>query len=131
MDYEFDKQDQRWIEAYRMDCQNAADQPAHVWAAQRARIHARIGSTRETSSLRIALATIAALLVIASGLLISQPTSPAPKQPIVAQQISDQQLLADIDDTLANPLPDALAPVELISQDLDRSLQASEKKETR
>ena len=131
MDYELDKHDQSWIEAYRKDCQDAAELPAHVWAAQRARIHARVGDTRPTASVRVAFAMIAALLLIASGLLIGERTTPVSRQPVVAQQISDQQLLADIDDTLANPLPDALAPVELISQDLDRSLQASEKKETR
>ena len=41
-------------------------------------------------------------------------------------------VLADIDETLADPTPDALAPMELLSQDMDKSLQAhSNSKQTR
>jgi hypothetical protein len=57
--------------------------------------------------------------------------SVTPTQVVKVNTISDQQLLADIDETLTNPIPDALAPADLLAQDLDRSLRASGKKETR
>lgn len=87
-------------------------------------------------SLRIALASTAALLLVASAMLIGGRATVRPPQiaqsSAVASGLTDQQLLADIYETITDPTPEALAPMELISQDMDRSFQAqSSKKEAR
>ena len=121
MDWEIEEQDKSWAEAFRNDCRAQALQSPEFWSAQRAAIRSRIAGHNRMTSLRIALASAAALCVIASGLLFTaHRAQPAP----VSQGISDQQLLSDIDETISDPLPDALEPVQLISQDMDRSLQA-------
>ncbi len=85
--------------------------------------------------MRFALASTAALFVLAAAMLFSGHEgvpSPQVKTIATAPAISDQQLLAEIDDTLTNTTPEALAPIELISQDMDKSLKARNlKKEAR
>jgi len=130
MDFEIEKQDERWSEEFREACHAEAERPANFWAAQRANIHAGISGEQRRFSLRFALASTAALFVIAGAMLTSSH-GPTPSGVTTATTISDQELLADIDETLTNPVPDALAPADLLAQDLDRSLQASGKKETR
>jgi hypothetical protein len=130
MNFEIEKQDKSWSNAFREDCQEQADRPAHFWAAQRANIRNRIRNEHRRFSLRVALASTAALFAIA-GAMLAGGHSTTPQQRVKAATISDQQLLADIDETLTNPIPDALAPADLLAQDLDRSLKASGKKETR
>jgi hypothetical protein len=130
MDFEIEKQDERWSEAFRGACQAEAERPAHFWAAQRANIRAGIHVEHRRFSLRLALLSTAALFVVAGAMLGgSHAGVPAPKTD--ARIISDQEILANIDETLTNPIPDALAPADLLAQDLDRSLKASGKKETR
>ena len=130
MDFETEKQDKSWADAFREDCRAEADRPSHFWAAQRARIRESIRGERRRFSLRLALVSTAALFAIAGAMLAGGHSVP-PTQMVKANTISDQQLLADIDETLTNPIPDALAPADLLAQDLDRSLKASGKKETR
>ena len=130
MDFEIEKQDKSWSVAFREDCRAEADRSSHFWAAQRANIRERIRGERRTFSLRLALVSTAALFAIA-GAMLAGGHSATPTQMVTAKTISDQQLLADIDETLTNPIPDALAPADLLAQDLDRSLKASGKKETR
>ena len=130
MDFEIEKQDKSWADAFREGCRAEADRPSHFWAAQRASIRERIRGERRRFSLRLALASTAALFAIAGAMLAGGRSVP-PTQMVKGNTISDQQLLADIDETLTNPIPDALAPADLLAQDLDRSLRASGKKETR
>ena len=130
MEFEIDKLDKDLAEAFREDCRAAADRPAYFWAAQRANVRGRVGGEQRKFSLRVALASTAALFAIA-GAMLAGGNSTTPTQVEKANPISDQQLLADIDETLTNPIPDALAPADLLRQDLDRSLKASGKKETR
>ena len=130
MDFDLEKQDEGWAKAFREDCHAVADRPSHFWAAQRAQVRSRITGKRQGMSLRLALVSTVGLFVIAGAMLMGErPIAPSP----VAQKppISDQQLLADIDETLTNPIPDALAPAELISQDMAQSFQAHGQKETR
>ena len=133
MDFELEKQDEGWAKEFRDACHAQAEQPAHFWAAQRARVQSKIATNRRLSSLRIALVSTATLLVIAGAMLTggNSPVSTPSPQKIAAHTISDQQLLADIDETLTDSTPDALAPMELISQDMDKSLQAHNQKATR
>jgi hypothetical protein len=130
MDFEIEKQDERWSDAFREACHVEAERPAHFWSAQRANIRAEIGNKQRRFSLRFALASMTALFVVAGVMLAgSQPPSPTPVR--TATAMSDQEILANIDETLTNPIPDALAPADLLAQDLDRSLKASGQKETR
>jgi hypothetical protein len=130
MDFELEKQDKNWSDVFREGCRAEADRPSHFWAAQRANIRERIRGERRRFSLALALASTAALFAIAGAMLAGGHSVP-PTQMVKVNTISDQQLLADIDETLTNPIPDALAPADLLAQDLDRSLRASGKKETR
>ncbi len=134
MDFELEKEDASWAKEFREACHAQADRPATFWAAQRANVRATVAAKHRFSSLRIAVASTAALLVVAVGMLTSgrAPVVSPPQQIAGHHSISDQQLLADIDETLANPTPDALAPMEMLSQDMDKSLQAhSNSKQTR
>lgn len=133
MDFELEKQDEGWTKEFREACHAHAERPAYFWAAQRARVQSTIGASRRLSSLRIALASTAVLLVVAGAMLTgsNSPISNSPPRTTATHTISDQQLLADIDETLADPTPDALAPMELISQDMDKNLQAQNQKATR
>ncbi len=130
MDFEIEKQDTGWAETFREGCHAEAERAPYFWAAQRANVRERIRGEKRKFSLRVALASTAALFAIA-GAMLAGGNSTTPTQVVKANAISDQQLLADIDDTLTNPIPDALAPADLLAQDLDRSLKASGKKETR
>jgi len=130
MDFELKKQDEGWAKAFREDCHAEAERSQYFWAAQRAQVRSRIADKRRGLSLRLALVSSVGLFAIAGAMLVGErPIAPSP----IAQKpaISDQQLLADIDETLTNPIPDALAPAELISQDMAQSLQAHGQKETR
>lgn len=121
MDWEIQEDDKSWVEHFRDTSRANAERPPQFWLAQRAAVRARLASRSRISSLRFALASAAALCVIASGLLLTDHrVQPSP----VIESISDQQLLSDVDETISSPLPDALAPVQLIAQDMDRSLQA-------
>jgi hypothetical protein len=133
MDFELEKQDEGWATEFRDACHTQAERPAAFWTAQRARIQEQVRGKRRSVSLRFALASTAAMLLVAAAMLTggSSPLATPPPQTAQAHTISDQQLLADIDETLADPTPDALAPMELISQEMDQSLQAQNKKETR
>jgi hypothetical protein len=136
MDFEVEKQDEGWAAEFREDCRDLSERPAFFWTAQRAKIQTRIATRRRRSSLQVALASTAALLAVASAMLIGGRPAVRPPQiahlPAVASGLTDQQLLADIYETIADPTPEALAPMELISQDMDRSFQAqSSKKEAR
>ncbi|MGE5114190.1 MAG: hypothetical protein ACM3JB_25290 [Acidobacteriaceae bacterium] len=125
MDLELNKQDEAWAKAFRDRCHAEAEQPASFWTAQRANVREKIARKSRFWGLRIALASTVALVAVAIALLVSErhPIVTAPPQIAEHHAISDQQLLADIDETLADPTPDALAPMELISQDLDKSFQ--------
>ncbi len=129
MEFELEKRDEGWARAFRDACHVEAKRPPHFWAAQRAHIRERVVG-REKRPFWLVIATTAALFVLAALLL---QRSPAPTVNVAhhSNAISDQQLLADIDETLSNPMPEALAPADLIAQDIDRSLKASGKKETR
>lgn len=132
MDFELEKQDEGWAKEFRDACHRQAERAPAFWTAQRARIQERLRDKQRSVSVRFALSATAALLLLAAAMLTlgSSPLATPPPQTAQAHTISDQQLLADIDETLADPTPDALAPMELISQDMDKSLQA-QKKETR
>ncbi|MDT8068415.1 MAG: hypothetical protein ROO76_09655 [Terriglobia bacterium] len=133
MDFELDRQDEGWAKEFREACRAEAERPTVFWAAQRANVRAKVAARHRFSSLRLALASTAALLIVAGAMLTSGSSPVVTPVPQTARthNISDQQLLADIDETLADPTPDALAPMELISQDMDRSLQAQSSKQTR
>jgi len=134
MDFELQKSDEIWMKEFRDACQTQADRPAYFWSAQRANIRAKVKSRRRIGTLRIALVSTAALVVVAGAMLtfVHAPVTTSPPQIAQSHTISDQELLADIDETLADPTPDALAPMELISQDMDKSLQVqSNSKQTR
>jgi hypothetical protein len=133
MDFDLEKQDEGWTKEFGDACRAQAERAPAFWTAQRVRIQERVGSTQPSVSVRFALASTAALLLLAAAMLTGGSSPVATPLPQTAQThtISDQQLLADIDETLADPTPDALAPMELISQDMDKSLQAQNQKATR
>ncbi len=129
MDFELEKHDEDWARGFRDACRVEAERPAAFWTAQRAGIRQRI-NTRTRRPIWLVTVAAALLFTFAAALLRSAPSRPLPDPNRVAA-ISDQQLLTDIDETLSNPTPEALAPVDLISQDMDRSFNARGKKETR
>lgn len=110
------------IAGARDDVAAAAERDEVFWSRQRASIRERInpgwpGIRLEWAASLAALIAIAALLVGSSG--------EAPEPPIRANLPDpDYVLLAEIQQTLARPLPNAVEPVRVLASDMDQAWRA-------
>ncbi len=126
--FELEAGDMHWADAFRDAAHSAAERPAHFWTAQRARIREGIAAKSRKRSAWLAFAYTAALCLFAL-MLVSKGHSPSGQTVQVAglhvtHSASDQDLLAQVDATLDNSLPDALAPADILAKELDRNMQA-------
>jgi predicted anti-sigma-YlaC factor YlaD len=90
-----------------------AQQPEAFWTRQRAALLARARQRRLAALSAPLLATACLLLAMALGLLSAQPT-PAPQA--VASPPAD--MLVEVERTLQQPVPDALAPAALLTDEI-------------
>ena len=102
------------LAAYRGDVQGAAAGDDSRWLRIRAGVAAR--ANEPSHGLRWALSGGLALLALSSGLLVAPPQRhPSPVAHKV--EMSDEQLLNEIQDDLSRSAPEALAPAETLQQE--------------
>ncbi len=128
-DFRIEPEDEKWLAAFKESSAEGAERPSWFWSAQRAKIRERI-APKKTLPLWVVWASPAAIVAVAA-LLLFFVNIPAVhhKVPVTVAtanavpNISDQQLLSEIDDTINNSVPDALAPADLLAQEVNRGLQ--------
>ncbi len=129
-DFNIEPEDREWLAAFKESATAEAQRPGWFWTVQRARIRERIRPARRFTRW-IAIASPLAVSALAAVMFfgIHFPANIHQKAPITvatanaAPNISDQQLLSEIDDTISNSVPDALAPADIIAQEVNRGLQ--------
>lgn len=131
-DFELEQQDRAWAEAFRGAIHAESERPAWFWSAQRAAIRGRIESASRRTSAWMAFASVAALLVFAVLLFSNGGTPPTAHRDLVATNhmgatVDDDQVLSEVQETIDNPLPDSLAPLNLLAQDMDKDFKANKK----
>jgi hypothetical protein len=102
------------LDAYRGGVQQAVAADEYRWVRIRAGVAGQ--SVYAHHRLRWALTTGLALLALSIGLLVTPQHRPPRVQP-VAQQMSDEQLLNEIQDDLSRSAPEALSPAETLQQE--------------
>jgi len=110
------------LEGARDDIALAAERDEIFWARQRTAIRQRIEPARAGIRLQWA-ASLAALVAVAALLVGSGAKSP---QQVTAgnQADPDYMLLAQIQQTLARPVPSAVEPMRLLASDMDQAYRA-------
>lgn len=128
-EFELEAEDRVWTDAFREAIHAESERPAVFWSAQRTAIHGRITSRGRRSSAWMAFASAAALLVFAVILLsVGTPTvTRVPDTQQVAARVDPDQLLSEVQETIDNPIPDSLAPLDLLAQDMDKDFKANKK----
>jgi hypothetical protein len=115
-------QTQRRLEDVRDDIAAAAERDEIFWARQRAAIRQRLRPTG--IGIRLQWAASLATLVAVGALLVGS----GPKSPQHANQSNpsdpDYVLLAQIQQTLARPVPSAVEPMRLLASDMDQAYRA-------
>jgi len=108
------------IAGARDDIATAAERDEIFWARQRTAIRERIKPT----GFRLQWAASLAGLIIIAALLVGF-TDNVPQQTIPGNQPDpDYVLLAQIQQTLARPLPNAVEPVRVLTSDMDQAWRA-------
>ena len=111
-------------EELRADLDGRADLPPYFWTRQRAHIRERLSS--KAPSLRWATAVIFALVLLAFG-LIRQSTTPNAETTSITPQTTpvqiverdpDDVLLRDVEASLNREVPTALAPANLLVEEM-------------
>ena len=128
-EFELEAEDRVWTDAFRGAIHAASERPAVFWSAQRAAIRGRITSRGRRSSAWMAFASAAALLLFAVMLLsVGTPTDTRVlEKQQVAARVDPDQLLSEVQETIENPIPDSLAPLDLLAQDMDKDFKANKK----
>lgn len=107
------------LAALPAQAQEASRRDDAFWRVQRLAISGRVRQVPGPyAQLRWAV-TFAGLLLAAA--LLNQPV-PAP-EPLTAQTDSDHQLLLQVQQALRQPMPEALAPAELLVAEMNSALQ--------
>ena len=110
------------LEGARDDMALAAERDEIFWARQRTAIRQRIKPAQAGLGLQWA-ASLAALVAVAALLVGSGAKSPQETTPS-NQSDPDYMLLAQIQQTLARPVPSAVEPMRLLASDMDKAYRA-------
>ena len=102
------------LASYRSDVQQTVAADEYRWVRIRAGVAGR--ATNPVHGLRWALTGALALLALSVGLLMTPQRHPVQKAQVQVQ-MSDEQLLNEIQDDLSRSAPEALAPVETLQQE--------------
>ncbi len=129
-EFELEQQDRAWADAFREAIHAESEQPAWFWSAQRAAIRGRLSSRNRRSSAWMAFASVAALCLFAAilltGVRTSGPVTPQ-RHEVAAVHVDEEQLMKQVQETIDNPMPDSLAPLDLLAQDMDKEFKANTK----
>jgi len=107
----------RALDGARESLDAAAERSEVFWIRQRAEISARIRQQRDVRH-RLVLATAVASLTLAASLLMRQ----APPQ-TASPQVSDQELMTQIESSVMREVPNALAPSAMLAQEMAQAAQ--------
>jgi len=110
------------MEEVRHDLAAAAERDAIFWARQCHAIRQRINSGSGEIRLRWA-ACVAALVAIAAVLVVSSGPRPG-EMARTARVDPDYVLMAEIQQTLARPVPNAVEPMRVLASDMDVAWRA-------
>jgi hypothetical protein len=106
------------LDGARESLSAAAERSEVFWIRQRAEINARIRQQQEGRH-RLVWATAVGFVALAASLLLR----PAPPLPAPVTAVSDQELLMQVESSLSREVPEALAPSDLITQELAEASQ--------
>jgi hypothetical protein len=127
-EFELKPEDRAWADAFREAIHAESARPAWFWGKQRAAIRGRISSGSRRSSAWMAFASAAALVLFAV-LLMGGGTTTEPIHTVQVAQVkhveSDQQVISDVQETIDNPIPESMAPLDLLAQDMDKDFNAN------
>ena len=118
------------LNAWRESADRQAERPDWFWARQSARIHSRINPPVPKRMPRAAWAGIAATIAVGVALMVPGDKSAVPDQPqtvTTAQsesQISDHELLQQLQETMNSEVPDALQPASTLAQEMEQAYSA-------
>ncbi|HVZ15855.1 MAG TPA: hypothetical protein VG897_01965, partial [Terriglobales bacterium] len=125
MGTEFDDKDMNnALTAWRKSVDSKAEQPEWFWVRQRSRIESRMHERRPKRLPTLAWAGIAATLAVGAALMIpgDQTSQLPPPKPVedaqVQPQISDHELLQQLQETMNSEVPDALQPASTLAQEM-------------
>jgi hypothetical protein len=104
---------QESLTAFRGDVQQAASADEYRWTRIRHAVASR--AVERSHGLRWAFTTALALVALSVGLLVTPYKHTV--QPVQKVEMSDEQLLNEINDDLSRSAPEALAPVESLQQE--------------
>ena len=128
---EFDDKDiKRSLSAWRESADKQAERPDWFWARQRARIESRMNERKPKRLPSLAWAGIAATLAVGAALMIpgDQPSQLPQQKPVTqasaAPQISDHELLQQLQETMNSEVPDALQPASTLAQEMEQAYSA-------
>ncbi len=131
MGTEFDDKDMNnALTAWRKSVDSKAEQPEWFWARQRSRIESRMHERRPKRLPTLAWAGIAATLAVGAALMIpgDQTSQLPPPKPVedaqVQPQISDHELLQQLQETMNSEVPDALQPASTLAQEMEQARSA-------
>lgn len=120
------------LAGFASEARHEAERSEAFWSRQRLVIWSRIDQMARRRALRLAWsAAAAAAATVVLWMTLAQvpdqhPVTPPP--PPVAERVSDEVLLLRVEAVLEHPMPQALAPAEIITRELTRSATAAKKR---
>ena len=125
---EFDDKDLRGtLNAWRESADKQAERDEWFWARQRARITARASQSTVRRMPTLAWAGIAATVAVGVALIVPGDQRPrvnnssAPKQVQARNEISDHDLMEQLEATMNSGVPDSLQPASTLEQEMEKA----------
>ena len=138
---EFDDRNLRGtLNAWRESAEQQAQREEWFWARQRARIEARASQPRVRRMPMLAWAGIAATVAVGVALVIPGDNKgpatgrvPAKATPQITAkaELSDHDLMQDLEETMNSGVPDALQPASTLEQEMEQAYSAKTTKESK
>lgn len=126
-----DEQDiKQALNAWRESADKQAERPDWFWARQRARIESRLHEPKLKHFPSLAWAGIAATIAIGAALMVSNPATPVGPTsgsgtPVLQRaQMSDHELMQQLEATMNSGVPDALQPASALAQEMEQAYSA-------
>ena len=127
---EFDDKDIKTVlNSWRESADRQADRDDWFWARQRARIVSRMQQPAVKRVSTLAWAGIAATVAVGVALMVPGGRTPnivptVNPQPRIEAQVSDHELMEQLQDTMNSNVPDALQPASTLAQEMEQSYRS-------
>lgn len=125
---EFDDKDiKNALQAWRESAEKQAERPEWFWARQRSRLASHRNQPRLKRMPSLAWAGIAATVALGVALMVpgQQPRHPGQPdpQPVVKveAEMSDHELMQQLEQTMNSGIPDALQPASALAQEMEQA----------